>query len=94
MPGPAAVLRAAAADAIEHATPEEVAAARQAVARDLLFAARTPAGLALYLGEMYDRTADPLSGQKLLLQLDAVDAGSVAAVLQSLGEPLVQELPR
>ena len=91
-PGTAARLAAAVRDASAQLTEAEVAAGRRAVARDILFAARTPDGLARYLGEMLERTGEPRAGQDFLQALDAVGAPTVRALLDGLGDGLTAEM--
>jgi predicted Zn-dependent peptidase len=69
----ARVLHVAIVDAAAMVSEQSAAAARQRVLQDILLAARTPAGLASYLGEMYDRTGRPLAGPELLTSLMRVD---------------------
>ncbi len=69
-------------------TGADAAAARLAVARDILFSARTPEGLARFLGELFDRTGDPAAGQAFLRALGRVSAAAVEGMLRRLGEPV------
>ncbi len=91
-PALSATLDAAVRDVVRAVTPAEVAAARQAVAREILFSGRTPGGLARYLGELFDRTGDPLAGQAFLRALDRVSAHSVEAAVNGLARPVTAEV--
>ena len=91
-PGVAAALDAGVAAAAAALSPEDVARARLAVARDILFSARSPEGLARFLGELFERTGDPAAGQAFLRALDRVDAAAVGAALKGLGEAVVAEV--
>lgn len=75
-------------------TPAEVAAARLAVAREILLSARTPEGLARFLGGLFDRSGDPLAAQAFLRALNQVNAQSVEAGLRALAPPVTTEVQR
>lgn len=89
---PMSVLQAAAAEAASNVTEDEVAAAHLDVARDILLAGRTPAGLADYLGQMYERTSDPTAGQSFLRQLERVSRTNVERTLRRLGTGAAAEV--
>lgn len=65
-------------------TPEAVARARRAIRRDILFATRTPHGLAAVLDEFYGRTGDPAAADRFLEGLDRVGVATVHAALLAL----------
>jgi len=89
---PRPVLQAAAAEAASNVTADEVAAAHLDVARDILLAGRTPAGLADYLGQMYERSSDPMAGQAFLRQLERVSRTNVERTLRRLGTGAAAEV--
>ncbi len=77
-------LRNALRNADRTATPDAVARAARELSRDALLAARTPSGLAEYLGGFLDRTGDPGAGQAMLRALQTVGTEEVQRVLDAL----------
>lgn len=78
------VLDAALAGVGEALTDAEVRRAADAVRRDLLFYARTPARMAALVGQFVDRSGDPQGAQRFHDALAAVDADRLRAVLDAL----------
>lgn len=63
---------------------ERVTSAARMVHRDLLFAARTPWGLAEVIGRLLDATDDPYAAQRFSDDVDGLDPDSLAAFLARL----------
>ncbi|HEX9106742.1 MAG TPA: hypothetical protein VF832_05935, partial [Longimicrobiales bacterium] len=92
--GTSVVLALTLANAVASLTGEEVRAARSAVAREILFSARMPEGLARYLGQMAEHAGELGAGPAFLRALDRVDAPAVRAVLESVRKPRAAEVAR
>lgn len=84
--GVARRLRAAVSESASRAETRSVAEARRTLRNRILFAARTPDGLATVLGEFAERTGDPRGAERFLDALDRADAASVRSVLRALAE--------
>lgn len=84
--GVARRLRAAVSGSASRAGTRSVAEARRTLRNRILFAARTPDGLATVLGEFAERTGDPRGAERFLDALDRADAASVRSVLRALAE--------
>ena len=77
-------LEAAVAALADPPAAAEVLRVRRRLVRDILFAARTAEGMAEVLGQMLDRTGEPMAAHRFLAALQRVDARAVAAALRAL----------
>ncbi|HEY8470299.1 MAG TPA: hypothetical protein VIL18_11685 [Longimicrobiales bacterium] len=78
-------LEAAIADMADRPAAAEVLRVRRRLVRDILFAARTAEGMAEVLGQMLDRTGEPMAAHRFLAALQRVDARAVVTALRALG---------
>jgi predicted Zn-dependent peptidase len=77
-------LEAVMADVAGRPAAAEVLRARRRLVRDILFAARTAEGMAEVLGQMLDRTGEPLAAHRFVAALQRVDPRAVQAALRAL----------